>query len=85
MFDLTSPESYESLEAWRQTFFNTTGDMNIPLIIIGNKADKGIYVEKSRVLKDWVDTGKARAYIEASAMKYIGIEETFSKIGNHAF
>jgi hypothetical protein len=55
------------------------------LIIIGNKADKGIYVEKSRVQRDWVDSGKAKAYIEASAMKYIGIEEAFATIGNEAF
>ena len=42
-------------------------------------------MEKSRVLRDWVDSGKARAYIEASAMKYIGIDEAFQKIGNEAF
>lgn len=70
------------MEGWRQTFLNTTGDPNIPLMLIGNKADKGIYVEKSRVLRDWVETGKAKEYIEASAVKYIGIEEAFSKIGN---
>lgn len=55
------------------------------MVIIGNKADKGIYVEKTRVLRDWVDSGKAVAYVEASAMKYIGIEDAFSKIGNFAF
>jgi hypothetical protein len=45
--------------------------------LIGNKADIGIHIEKSTVQKEWVQSGKAREYIEASALRYFGVEEAF--------
>ena len=79
VFDLSAPESYESLESWRQSFLNTTGDLNqeVPMVIIGNKADKGINIEKSKVLTEWVESNKAKFYTETSALKYLGIEDAF--------
>ncbi len=42
VFDLSAVDSYENLEQWRQSFIQTTGDVNneIPIILIGNKADR---------------------------------------------
>jgi small GTP-binding protein len=46
VFDLSQGESYENLDSWRETFISTTGDTNeeIPIVLIGNKADKGINI-----------------------------------------
>ena len=35
-------------------------------------------------MKEWVDTNKAKVYIEASALKNIGIEEVFQEAAQHA-
>jgi hypothetical protein len=58
---------------------NTTGDNNneIPLILIGNKIDRGSNINRDTVIRDWVKTNKALTYIETSALKYQGIEDTF--------
>jgi len=47
------------------------------MVIIGNKADKGINIEKSKVLTEWVESNKAKFYTETSALKYLGIEDAF--------
>ena len=42
VFDISSVESYENLEKWRQIFIETTGegDVNkIPIVLVGNKVD----------------------------------------------
>ena len=57
---------------WRDTFIQTAGDTNeeIPIILIGNKSDKGINIQKDLVMKDWVKTNKVKTYMEVSALKY---------------
>lgn len=86
VFDLSQGESYDNLDSWRQTFLQTTGDTNeeIPIVLIGNKADKGSNIQQASVMKDWVDPGKAKIYLETSALKYQGVEEAFRCVADYA-
>jgi hypothetical protein len=35
-------------------------------------------------MQEWVKTGKAKEYIEASALKNVGIEEVFQSVAQNA-
>ena len=65
---------------------NTTGDIanEIPIVLIGNKSDMGIKVDKAKVEKEWVQSKKARCYIETSALKHFGVEEAFYMIAKQS-
>lgn len=79
VFDISSPESYDNLDKWRQSFLQTTGDDNrqIPIVLVGNKVDCINTIHKDQIMKEWIETDKAKAYIEVSALKNQGIEEVF--------
>ena len=72
-------ESYENLEKWRQVFVTTTGDdlKQVPIILVGNKVDAVNLIHKDQIEKEWIDTKKAKVYVEASALKNTGIDEVF--------
>lgn len=86
MFDISSVESYENLEKWRQIFIQTTGDdtKQIPIVLVGNKTDCVNTIHKDQIMNEWVHSGKAKAYIEASALKNVGIEDIFQSVAQNA-
>jgi hypothetical protein len=49
----------------------------VPIILIGNKADKGSNISRDHVMRDWVRTEKAVMYLETSALRCEGIEDAF--------
>eukprot|EP00347_Sterkiella_histriomuscorum_P017934 403347422 len=86
VFDVSQIETYESLDNWREVFQQTTGDQTqeIPIILIGNKSDKPKAINTDVVQSDWVQTGKAKAYIETSALKVLGVDNIFNSVAYHA-
>lgn len=86
VFDISSLESYSSLDKWKSIFQQTLGDnaKEIPIILVGNKIDKINMIHKDQVHMEWVKTNKAKSYIEASAIKNIGIDEIFQSVGYQA-
>lgn len=86
VFDISSAESYENLDKWRQVFQSTTGDetRQIPIVLVGNKIDCVNTIHRDQVINEWVKTNKAQAYIEASALKNIGIEDIFQSVAQNA-
>jgi GTPase SAR1 family protein len=108
VFDVSNLESYQSLEMWRDTFQQTTGDTKgeIPIILVGNKSDKPMAIDTEKVFTDWIEPfqksrnsselpndsatstfqkGKAKIYLEASAIKNLGIENIFYAVAYYAF
>ena len=75
VFDISDRETYENLEKWKVAFQHTTGDQSqeIPIVVVGNKIDMVNTLHKDQIELEWVRSGKAKAYIEASALKMIGI------------
>lgn len=49
----------------------------MPIVLVGNKADKPKAVPKERVIEEWLDNEKAVAYLEASATRLQGVIEIF--------
>lgn len=49
----------------------TTGDDNrsIPIILVGNKVDCINTIHKDQIMKEWIETDKAKVYVEVSALK----------------
>lgn len=86
VFDISSVESYENLEKWRQAFIQTTGDdiKQIPIILVGNKVDCVNVIHRDQIEKEWIETNKAKVYVEASALKNTGIDEVFQAAGFQA-
>ena len=79
-------ESYENLNNWRNVFLNTTGDTTneIPILLIGNKIDKGSTINRDEIMRDWIKSNKARVYLETSALKYDNIENLFATVAEYS-
>jgi hypothetical protein len=37
-------------------------------------------IHKDQIMQEWVHSDKAKAYVEASALKNMGIEEVFQQV-----
>jgi 50S ribosomal subunit-associated GTPase HflX len=48
-----------------------------PIILVGNKIDAVNVIHKDQIEKEWIETKKAKVYVEASALKNTGIDEVF--------
>ncbi|CDW74490.1 small gtpase rab7 [Stylonychia lemnae] len=82
-FDLTNKESYDHLHKWIDVVQETTGDQGIPIILVGNKCDKinERSVSNETIQQQWVQSNKVQQYIEASATKFLGLEQLFHSAG----
>eukprot|EP00350_Pseudokeronopsis_sp_OXSARD2_P007498 CAMPEP_0170558620 /NCGR_PEP_ID=MMETSP0211-20121228/36502_1 /TAXON_ID=311385 /ORGANISM="Pseudokeronopsis sp., Strain OXSARD2" /LENGTH=69 /DNA_ID=CAMNT_0010870729 /DNA_START=306 /DNA_END=515 /DNA_ORIENTATION=- len=47
--------------------------------------DKGSNMNRDAVVRDWLKSQKSVAYIETSALKVQGIEETFQTVAEYAY
>ena len=77
VFDLTDPQTLVDLSEWIQSYKKTVGD-DIPMILIGNKADLDRQVQKEEVeaLVEDLDCD----YIETSAKTGENVKEAFQKL-----
>ncbi len=78
VFDLTRPETLDSIESWMREIRQNAG--NVEVILIGNKGD----LKKKREIKEsdikkWIDRYGC-PYIETSAMTGEGVDEAFHTI-----
>lgn len=49
----------------------------MPIILVGNKIDAVNVIHKDQIEKEWIETKKAKVYVEASALKNTGIDQVF--------
>ena len=84
VYDLSDQTSYNNLENWKLTFLNTSDTPNLPFILVGNKLDEKRTISKEIAIREWIDTGKARLYMETSAKTGTNVEETFKLVAEHA-
>jgi len=54
-------------------------------VILGNKLDKPRKVNTEIVQEEWVESGKAKGYIETSAKINKGVDEAFKKIAEVSY
>lgn len=78
VFDLTRPETLESIESWMREIRQNAG--NVEVVLIGNKGDLKKKREiKESDIKQWIDRYGC-PYIETSAMTGEGVDEAFRAI-----
>jgi small GTP-binding protein len=82
VFDLTNPDSFATVQAWKTDLFELAGE--IPFIIIGNKNDLAPKV----TIKDAMqisDSLGALDYLETSAKTGKGVEKAFNQLAVKSF
>ncbi len=83
VFDVTDKDSFEDLDSWVQLFFDQLAEGKrdgFPVILIGNKADKGREAVSKDTIKQWCDRNNHMKYFETSAKTGQGLDEAFSHI-----
>ena len=76
-FDLTSPESFESVKTWMTSIYKHA-DPNIAKVLVGNKLDLERMVSKSEAQKVAQEHGMD--YFEVSAKDNINVQEVMTYI-----
>jgi small GTP-binding protein len=77
VFDLTNPESFAAVKAWKTDLFEFAGE--IPFIIIGNKNDLAPKVTTKDGMQISNSLG-ALDYLETSAKTGKGVEKAFNQL-----
>lgn len=83
VFDLTQPETFQSIESWRTTFLTTLNPIDsehFPFILLGNKSDQE---NEIKVTKEEINTyckeHNDMPYFATSAKEDINLEEAFNR------
>ena len=59
VYDVTNMQSYQNMEKWQSRFRDATKSDDIPIVIIGNKADLDVRVNSEMVKTEWISEEKA--------------------------
>jgi Ras-related protein Rab-7A len=88
VYDITNPQSFESLETWRNGFLQEGSPKDpeaFPFVLLGNKADKANErkVPQSKA-EEWCKAHGGISYFETSAAQNLNIEDAFRNIAKIA-
>jgi small GTP-binding protein len=86
VYDLTNRESFEKVEDWHKEFTELTDEIDIPIVIVGNKVDLSEQritstAEGQALAKSLSETGLS--YIETSALTGSNVKDAFELIAYH--
>ncbi len=84
VFDITSPETFTSIESWRSEFLeqlNPSNPNEFPFVLIGNKCDREneMQVNKEQI-ENFCKEHNNMPFYMCSAKNNIGLEEAFKKV-----
>ena len=82
VYDVTNPDSFASLEAWKTDLVEFAGE--IPFIIIGNKNDLTSAIPNEDAMQLSYKLG-ALDYFETSAKTGAGVEKAFNQLAVKSF
>ena len=86
-YDVTSIQSFRSLESWRDEFLiqsSPSNPDNFPFIVLGNKIDLSNREVTSRRAQLWCHTNNNIPYFETSAKQDINVSQAFQTVAKHA-
>jgi small GTP-binding protein len=89
VFDLTNRESFDNIMNWYQELKDFTTDVEIPIVIVGNKSDlreeRQIFYQEGVKLSNRLSEKEKinLSYIETSALTGENIEDAFNLISYH--
>ena len=67
VYDVTNMQSYQNMQKWESRFKEATKSDDIPIVIIGNKADLDVRVNSKMVNTEWITQERAKAHFVVSA------------------
>ncbi|XP_069501544.1 ras-related protein Rab-7a-like isoform X2 [Ambystoma mexicanum] len=79
VFDVTSPSSFQAIEAWRTEFLvqaDPSDPEHFPFVVIGNKTDLADRQVPPRQGQEWCKGFNAQ-YFETSAKESVNVEDAF--------
>uniref|UniRef100_A0A5S6QXA6 Ras-related protein Rab-7a n=1 Tax=Trichuris muris TaxID=70415 RepID=A0A5S6QXA6_TRIMR len=87
VFDVTNPNSFKSLDSWRDEFLiqaSPRDPENFPFIVLGNKIDLENRIVSTKRAQYWCSSKNDIPYFEVSAKEAINVEQAFQKIAQDA-
>ncbi|KAJ8301781.1 hypothetical protein KUTeg_020768 [Tegillarca granosa] len=87
VYDVTAPNTMDSLDAWRNEFLEQADPLHhdeFPFVVIGNKTDIQAKSEKNSVTQSWCSGKGNVSYFETSAKNGSRVEEAFQTVAQKA-
>jgi Ras-related protein Rab-7A len=86
VYDVTAPNSFKSLDAWRDEFLiqaSPRDPENFPFIVIGNKVDLENRAVSTKRGQGWCQSKNNIPYFETSAKEAINVEQAFQTVARN--
>lgn len=87
VFDVTAPNSFKSLDSWRDEFLiqaSPRNPENFPFVVIGNKIDLENRTVSTKRAHGWCQTKNNIPYFETSAKEATNVEQAFQTVAKDA-
>lgn len=87
VFDVTMPNTFKSLDSWRDEFLIQAAPRdpeNFPFVVIGNKIDLENRGVSARRAQGWCHNKGDIPYFETSAKEAINVEQAFQTVAKNA-
>ncbi|KAJ8956096.1 hypothetical protein NQ318_016549, partial [Aromia moschata] len=87
VFDVTAPNTFKSLDSWRDEFLIQASPRepeNFPFVLLGNKVDLEPRAISSKRAQQWCQSKNNIPYFETSAKEGLNVEQAFLAIAKNA-
>ncbi|XP_077429345.1 ras-related protein rab7-like [Vanacampus margaritifer] len=87
MFDVTDPNTFKTLDSWRDEFLiqaSPRDPENFPFVVLGNKIDLENRQVTTKRAQAWCQSKNNIPYFETSAKEAINVEQAFQTIARNA-
>ncbi|XP_064632505.1 ras-related protein Rab-7a [Lineus longissimus] len=87
VFDVTMPNSFKTLDSWRDEFLiqaSPRDPENFPFVVIGNKIDLENRAVSAKRAQGWCHSKGDIPYFETSAKEAINVEQAFHTVAKNA-
>ncbi|XP_044764120.1 ras-related protein rab7 [Coccinella septempunctata] len=87
VFDVTAPNTFKSLDSWRDEFLVQASPRepeNFPFVLLGNKVDLEPRSISSKRAQQWCQAKNNIPYFETSAKEALNVEQAFLAIAKNA-
>ncbi|KAK6467231.1 ras-related protein Rab-7a-like [Huso huso] len=87
VFDVTAPNTFKTLDSWRDEFLIQAGPRdpeNFPFVVLGNKIDLENRQVPLKRVQAWCQSKNNIPHFETSAKEAINVEQAFQTIARNA-
>jgi len=87
VYDVTNPNSFKSLDSWRDEFLiqaSPREPASFPFVVLGNKVDLDNRAVSTKRAQTWCQSKNDIPYFEVSAKEAINVEQAFQTIARNA-